>query len=100
MSSYAPTVARTHLLLSAAAESRGLHSGKDQPAPKQPLNISEVSALLNAIRPSSHLLPVAQSGCALPEQLQAVRQSAGGRRLRCRWLTIQVGPDLCGTVGY
>jgi hypothetical protein len=31
-----------HLLCSAVADARGIHSGKDIPALKQPLNISEV----------------------------------------------------------
>ena len=41
--------------------------------------------------PCSYPSSVAQSGCALPQQLQAVRQNTGGCRLCCCWLTVQVG---------
>lgn len=34
----------THCSRSAAAEGRGIHSGKEQPAPRPPLNLSEASS--------------------------------------------------------
>jgi len=33
-------------IVSAITEARGMHSGKDHPPPKQPLNISEVRAVV------------------------------------------------------
>lgn len=35
-----------NVVRSAVNEQRGIHSGKEQPPPKQPLNISEVRTLL------------------------------------------------------
>ena len=83
----------SHIFRSAAAESRGIHSGKEHPAPKQPLNISEVLHLitLSLILLDIFAIAVVESSCnTLLKRLQASGQDPSCCRLCGCWVSFQV----------
>jgi hypothetical protein len=81
----------------AVAETRGIHSGKEVPAPKQPLNISEVLICLNLSGEivKANLYLVKRPCNPVPQRIQTARQNTSHRRLCRSWVEIQVSAAQC-----
>ena len=77
-------------LIRAVADTHGIHSGKEIPPSKQPLNISEVSALSQ--RMSTQLTsPTDKYACrSIFKQFQTVGKNTCSCGLHSCWITIQV----------
>ena len=73
---------------------KGLHSGKELPTPKPPMNISEVLSLTSiavGVVLSHSWKPSVRNACNLvPVRLEAYGKSTRSSRICCRWIAVQV----------